>query len=69
MYLDGRTSTTGVRVALSIYRHVTVDGEPLIIEAFRGRQDIFDKVKMYEEQCNQVIRDRGYGNYNITTNT
>jgi len=69
MYEDGRTVTPGVKTALGIYRHITLDGVPLVIENFRGKQDIFDKVKDFEEQCNQVLRDEGYGHYDIVTKT
>ncbi len=69
MYEDGRTPTPGVKTALGIYRHITLDGVPLVIENFRGKQDIFDKVKLLEEQCNQVLRDEGVGHYDIITKT
>ncbi len=69
MYRDGRTKTAGARVALNIFRHITVDNEPLIVAPHRGKQDIFDTVKVYEEACAQVIRDTGNGNYNITTSS
>jgi len=68
MFADGRSKNPGVKTALGIFRHITVNGEPLIISDFRGKQDIFDKVKAYEEQCNQVIRDEGVGSHDIQTN-
>jgi len=67
MFGDGRSKNPGAKTALGIYRHISIDGEPLIIENFRGKQDIFDKVKMYEEQCSQVIRDEGVGHYDLIT--
>jgi len=69
LFADGRSKNPGAKTALGIYRHISIDGEPLIIENFRGKQDIFDKVKMYEEQCSQVIRDEGVGHYDIITET
>ena len=69
LYADGRTKKPGVKTALGIFRHITVNGEPLIVSDFRGKQDIFDKVKEYEMQCNQVIRDEGVGSYDIITKT
>jgi len=67
MYSDGRTSTPGVRVALAISRHITIGGEPLIIDPFRGPQDVLDKVNLYENQCAKVIKDAGVGNYELNT--
>ncbi len=67
LFADGRSKNPGVKTALGIYRHITVNGGPLIIADFRGKQDIFDKVKSYEEQCNQVIRDEGMGHHDIIT--
>lgn len=68
LYSTGRTKTAGVKTALSAMRHVTdVEGKPLIIKPFRGKQDVLDKVKMYEEQCAQVVRDHGYGQYQLKT--
>ncbi len=67
MYGDGRTQSAGAKVALSIYRHIKLDGDPLIIEPHRGKQDIFDTVDRYEDQCAQIIGDPGYGSYNLTS--
>ena len=68
MYRDNRTKTAGAKVALNIFRHISIDGAALIIAPHRGKQDIFDTVKMYEEQCAQIIRDTGHGHHNIQTN-
>jgi len=69
MYSDGRTRSAGAKVALAIFRHITIEGVPLVIEPYRGRQDVLDKVKLYEEQCAQIVRDSGYGQYNIISSS
>jgi len=67
LFADGRSKNPGVKTALGIYRHTSINGGPLIIADFRGKQDIFDKVKSYEEQCSLVIRDEGMGHHDIIT--
>ncbi len=67
LFADGRSKNPGVKTALGIYRHISINGGPLIIADFRGKQDIFDKVKSYEEQCSLVIRDEGMGHHDIIT--
>ena len=65
LYLNGKTKVAGVRVALSISRHISLQGERLIIDPYRGRQDVLDKVKDYETQCSQIVRDTGTGHYEL----
>ncbi len=67
MYADGRTEKPGVKTALGVYRHISIDGQPVVVEDFRGKQDIFDKVAAYATQCSQVVRDEGVGHYDIVT--
>jgi len=67
LYRTGKTQNAGVKVALSAYRHITIDGQSVVLSPYLGRQDILDKVKCYEEQAAQTVRDCGYGNLDITT--
>ncbi len=67
MYSDGRTKTPGVRIALAVSRHITKDGKPLILDPYRGNQDVLDKVKDYETQCAQIVRDTGVGSHELSS--